>query len=98
MELHERTNFGQQVRDLCIGEMKYNVQLVSKLPMIFPGVRSLALRSGRDDFGGWIAEVNPYVFKAVAKNWKKVESIVGSSLVNKRYIAVTGTFDLWSFK
>lgn len=77
MGLHERSKFGHQVRDLCIGNVKFTVQLVSALPMVFPGIRCLELKSGLDnEFGDRKGEVNPHIFKAVVNSWEMVESIV----------------------
>lgn len=75
MTLYKKRNFGQQVRDLSIGNMGYDSQLVLALPALFPRVRFLNFEGGQDKIG----EIKTHVLKAVASNWKGVERIVDSS-------------------
>lgn len=75
MDLRNKRNFGQQVRRLYIGNMKYNAQFMSALPAIFPRVRFLEFKGGRDRCGSQNGEIDSQVFKVVAKNWKGFEGI-----------------------
>lgn len=75
MDLHDKLDFGQQVRDLCVANMDYNVQLLLPLPGLFPRVRFSQLKSGQFELDG----INTHVLKAVLLKWRYVESIVDSS-------------------
>lgn len=77
MDLYEKINLDQQVRDLSIGNMDYDAQLVTSLPTLFPRVRFLNLKH---ESGGGFHGVNTHVLKIVmVKNWENVQSIVDTS-------------------
>lgn len=59
-----KPNFIQQVCKLCIGNMKYDVQLVTALPALSPYIQYLELGRGFDDYDG----MRPIIMKAVAKD------------------------------
>lgn len=72
MEQYKKKNFGQQVRDLCIGNIDYDYQLVTAIPTLFPKLRSVELKRGDDKLGSQISELGTNVFSVVAGNWKNV--------------------------
>lgn len=70
MKLYDRRNFGQQVRDIYIGNVRYDAQLVTAPPTLFLRVRHLQIKRGRDESDSQIDETYLQNIKGEAKNWK----------------------------